>query len=170
MSNDVLVPVEVDEDLDDQVIKYRLQGMTAQQISRKMLISVPQVNAALDRALPKLDQHYRRRVISESLLICDKIIGQHMTSIADVESAGVLIRALCERRFWIGVNASSDPVQLVSSSMPENSTEAYKRALAAVRERKISRMVESFTRLANEGKPAAPDAPASGDADAPDKE
>ena len=118
---------EGDEELEEQVLRYRLQGLTTQQISRKMMISPAEVHRALDAILPKLEQHYRRRVISESLLICDKVIAKQRR-LPILKSASVVIRGLCERLFWIGVNASTDPVQLTKDSSPEKSTDAYKRA------------------------------------------
>jgi hypothetical protein len=106
--------------------------MTAQQIARKMMISTQDVHRALDSILPKLDQVYRRRVIAESILILDKLIGQHMTTIADPESASVVIRGLCERRYWVGVTGSTDPVQLTQDSKPEKSTDAIERGLKLI--------------------------------------
>src|SRR5262249_26694152 len=110
----------------------RMQGFTAQQIARKTMTSVPQVHKALDAILPVLDQTYRRRIISESLLICDRVIAKHLETIADPESASVVIRGLCERRFWIGLHSNSDPVQLSQDSKPERSTDALEQALAEV--------------------------------------
>jgi hypothetical protein len=124
-----LVPVEPDEEIEERVLKLRMQGFTAQQIARKEMISVPEVHRALDAILPTLDHNYRGRIISESLLICDRVISKHLESIADPESASVVIRGLCERRFWIGVNASTDPVRLSMDSRPEKSTAAYQRAI-----------------------------------------
>ena len=127
-----LVPVEDDAELGEQVLKFRLQGLTANQIARRMMISVPEVHKALDAILPQLDHVYRRRVIAESLLICDRVIGKHLETIADPESASVVIRGLCERRFWIGINSSTDPIQFTQGSHRdrEASTTAIERGIA----------------------------------------
>jgi len=132
MSESALVPVEEDEELEEQILRFRMQGLTAQQIARKTMLSVHEVHRALDAILPKLDQNLRRRIISESLLICDRVLGQHMTTIADPESASIIIRCLCERRFWLGIGHGTDPVQLVQATKPERSTAALCRALASV--------------------------------------
>jgi hypothetical protein len=46
-----LIPIE-EEDLGPTVLKMRLKGMTAAQISRERLVGVHQVHQALDRVLP----------------------------------------------------------------------------------------------------------------------
>jgi hypothetical protein len=118
MSESALVPVEEDEELEERVLKLRLQGLTSNQIARKMMLSVPDVHRALDAILPQLDHTYRRRIISESLLICDRVISKHLGTVADPESASVVIRGLCERRFWIGINSNTDPrVSMVGEVM-----------------------------------------------------
>jgi hypothetical protein len=70
-------------ELGEQVLKFRLQGLTANQIARRMMISAPEVHKALDAILPQLDHVYRRRVIAESLLICDRVIGKQLGIILD---------------------------------------------------------------------------------------
>jgi hypothetical protein len=42
----------------------------------------------------------------------DTVIAEHMKTIADAESASIVIRGVCERRALLGVTGSSDPVQL----------------------------------------------------------
>jgi hypothetical protein len=126
-----LVPVE-DQDLPDQCWKLRQQGFTPRQIARKLMLSLHEVQRALDEFLPKLDAVYRRRVIAESLMLLEQVITQHMNTIGDPESASVVIRSLCERRFWVGVTGSTDPVQLVQSSKQaegENSLSPFKRGI-----------------------------------------
>jgi hypothetical protein len=128
-----LVPVEPDEEIEEQILRYRMQGLTSSQIAKRTMLSVPEVHAALDKILPQLDHNYRRRIISESLLICDRVISKHLETVSDPESASVVIRGLCERRFWIGINSSTDPVRFTQASVRDRrkSTDAYKAAFAA---------------------------------------
>jgi hypothetical protein len=133
MSQTDLIPIE-DEDLGEQVLRYRLQGQTARQISRKMMISVPQVHRALDAILPTIDGNYRRRAIAESLVQIDTAISTHMASTADPESCNLVIRGVAERRALLGLTGSGyDPTQLVAVGRDrEKSTAAFQRAFRHV--------------------------------------
>jgi DNA-binding CsgD family transcriptional regulator len=128
----LLVPIEDDPDLGEQVLRLRLQGMTSAQIARRLMISVPEVHRQLDQILPQLDHVYRRRVIAESLLICDRVIAKHLETVADPESASVVIRGLCERRSWVGINNQTDPIQFSQDVKRdrESLTSAIERGIA----------------------------------------
>jgi hypothetical protein len=109
------------------------------QIARRLLISLPEVAGALDKILPTLDHRYRKQAISEALLIIDTVIGVHMSKVSDPESASVVIRGLCEKRFWSGITGSTDPVQLVEASRAttEDSNSGIERALKWVEKLKL---------------------------------
>lgn len=152
-----LVPIDDDPELPEQIWRLRLEGNTNARIARKLMISVPEVHAALDKILPVLDHRYRKQAISEALLILDTITGVHMKNVADPESASVLIRTQCERRFWLGITGSSDPLQLVQQSKQvegETSMSAYKRGL---------RWIEKMKLLERDGKPDEPVRPSKPD-------
>jgi hypothetical protein len=128
-----LVPLDDDVELPERVWALRQQGLTNQQIARRLMISVPEVHAALDKVLPVLDARYRRQAISEALLILDTVTGFHMKNVADPESASIVIRSLCEKRFWTGITGSVDPVQLMHASKAaegETSMSPFKRGLS----------------------------------------
>jgi hypothetical protein len=153
--SDVLVPLEEDDDqeLPERVWKLRQEGFSNVQIARKLAISVPDVHAALEKVLPNLDHKYRRQSISEALLILDTVTGFHMKNVADPESASIVIRSLCEKRSWIGVNPSTDPVQMIQSSKQsegETSMSALHRGLAHLALRK------KLEQLDRDGKPEEP--------------
>jgi DNA-binding CsgD family transcriptional regulator len=152
----LLVPIEDDADLGEQVLRLRLQGMTSGQIARRLMITTPEVNKELDKILPQLDHVYRRRVIAESLLICDRVIGKHLETIADPESASVVIRALCERRYWVGVTGQSDPIQLSQDCKRdrEASTTAIERGIA-----RLCGNPPPLPKKPSESTPSGPDEP-----------
>jgi hypothetical protein len=110
-----LIPVDSDEELPEQVWKLRQEGLSNAQIGRRLLISPADVASALDRVLPALDARYRRQSVSEALQHLDVIIGYHSSRMSDPDSTSLTIRALCEKRFWIGLTGSTDPVQFVQS-------------------------------------------------------
>ena len=141
MSESALVPIEEDEELGPRVLKLRLQGLTAAQIGRELMIAIHQVHRALDTVLPKVDAAYRRRAIAESLITIDTVVAEHMKTIQDPESASIVIRATCERRALLGVTGSTDPVMLSQSRSEESSLAPIQRGLA---------LIEKMRRLANE--------------------
>jgi hypothetical protein len=158
MSGSELVPIEEDEDLGPRVLKLRLQGQTSAQIAKELMIGKHQVHRALDAVLP-VDSNYRRRAIAESLVTIDTLIAEHMKTAKNPDSASVVIRGVCERRALLGVGGSVDPVVLSQQSRPQEDYYApYRRAIDAVRQRKIDKMTEMFDRIANEGKSGSKDA------------
>jgi hypothetical protein len=154
MSGSAALTLEDDDlELPEQVWALRQQGLTNQQIARKLLISVVDVHEALDKILPALTHRYRVQSISEALLNLDTIVGFHMKNAGDVESASIAIRAMCEKRFWTGITGSSDPVQLVQSSKQadgETSMSALHRGLAHLA------LLKKFEQLDRDGKPEEP--------------
>jgi hypothetical protein len=113
-----LIPIE-DEDLGPRVLKLRLQGMTAAQIGRELMIATHQVHVALDSVLPTFAGNYWSRAIAESLVVIDPVIAEHMKTIAGPESASIVIRGCCERRSLLGVTGSTDPAVLSQQSRLE---------------------------------------------------
>jgi hypothetical protein len=160
-----LIPVDSDEELPEQVWALRLQGLSNSQIGRRLLISPADVASALDKVLPTLDARYRRQSVSEALQHLDVIIGFHSSRMSDPDSTSLTIRALCEKRFWIGLTGSTDPVQFVQSLKQiegETSMSPFKRGID---------WLEKWELLARDGRAAPeeletkprPDDPASDD-------
>src|SRR5215831_9891107 len=133
MSNVVLIePIdEGDAEVDDRILELRKRGLTMMQIGRLTMLPHHEVVKRYERMLPVIDASYRRRAIAESLVTIDTIIGTHMKTIADPESASVVIRATCERRALLGITGSTDPVMLSQQLRPEEhrSTDAMDRSL-----------------------------------------
>jgi hypothetical protein len=86
-----------------------------------------------------------------------------MKNVADPESASIVIRSLCEKRFWTGITGSVDPVQLMHASKAaegETSMSPFKRGIE---------WLEKWELLARDGRaeeslePGKPDAPNSDD-------
>jgi hypothetical protein len=72
-------PVElIDDELPEEAFKLHRQGMTSYQIARRLLVSIPEVDAALDRVLPKVDSGYRSRSICSAVADLDTIVATHM--------------------------------------------------------------------------------------------
>jgi hypothetical protein len=145
-----LIPVDSDHELPEQVWALRQQGLSNSQIARRLMISVPDVASALDKVLPALDARYRKQSVSEALQHLDTIVSHHMGRVSDPDSSSLAIRALCEKRFWIGLTGSTDPVQFVESLKHiegETSTSPFRRGL---------NWLEKWELLARDGR-AAPE-------------
>jgi hypothetical protein len=122
----------VDDELPEEALKLHRQGLTPFQIARQLLVSVPDVHEALDRILPKVDAAYRSRSIRSAVADLDRIVAVHMEHCRDPDSAGIVVRAYCEKRNWIGITTGTDPTQVLqqASGSRESSTAALERSLA----------------------------------------
>jgi hypothetical protein len=129
MSESALVPIEEDEELRPRVLKLRLPDRPG------LMIPVHQVHKALDAVLPTVDANCRRRAIAESLVTIDTVTAEHMKTIADAESASIVIRGVCERSALLDVAGSSDPVQLSMQPTTQlSSTDPIRVALERLRD------------------------------------
>src|SRR5215831_13208672 len=130
----LLAPIESDPELDERIMNLRATGMSLPRIARKLMIPLHELHKRIDALLPTVDAAYRRRAIAESLVTIDTIIGTHMKTIADPESASVVIRSVCERRALLGITGSTDPVMLSQQLRPEEhrSTDAMDRSLKRI--------------------------------------
>jgi DNA-directed RNA polymerase specialized sigma24 family protein len=57
-----------DEDRDDFILQERLSGRSVRSIGKQLSLTVGEVNASLDRTLPKIDNAARVRHISLDLI------------------------------------------------------------------------------------------------------
>jgi hypothetical protein len=134
MSDVVLLePIASDPELDERIMNLRATGMSLPRIARHLMIPQHELHKRIDALLPKVDA-YRRRAIAESLVTIDTIIGTHMKTIADPESASVVVRSVCERRALLGITGSTAPVMLSQQLRPEEhrSTDALDRSLKRI--------------------------------------
>jgi hypothetical protein len=90
------------------------------------------------------------------LVTIDTVIAEHMKTVADPESASIIIRGTCERRALLGISGSSDPVQLSIDAKAEDSTAAFDRAF---------KMIEGIRRLQAEKPSGAVHEPSDKDSD-----
>jgi len=89
-----------DEARDDFILLERLSGRSARSISKELRCTVGEVDAALDRVLPKLDNAARLRHISLDLQRLDALLKTFLaraTEAADAQ-AGLLCVKILERK------------------------------------------------------------------------
>src|SRR5215831_932516 len=89
-----------DDARDDFILQERLAGRSARSISKELRCTVGEVNAALDRALPQIDNAMRLRHISLDLHRMDELLKVFLaraTEKADAQ-AGLLCVKILERK------------------------------------------------------------------------
>jgi len=89
-----------DDVRDDFILQERLSGKSARAISKQLRCTVGEVDAALDRTLPKIDNDARRRYVALDLSRLDellKVFFARAIENADAQ-AGLLVVKILERR------------------------------------------------------------------------
>ena len=89
-----------DDGRDDFILQERLSGKSARAISKQLRCTVGEVDASLDRTLPKIDNDARRRYVALDLNRLDellKVFFARAIENADAQ-AGLLVVKILERR------------------------------------------------------------------------
>jgi hypothetical protein len=112
-----------DDVRDDFILQERLSGKSARAISKQLRCTVGEVDAALDRVLPKLDNAARLRHISLDLNRLDRLLEVfYKRAIEDVDTqAGLLCVKILERKSaMLGLDSPQklDVVQLQAAKEP----------------------------------------------------
>ena len=112
-----------DDVRDDFILQERLSGKSARAISKQLRCTVGEVDAALDRVLPKLDNAARLRHISHDLNRLDRLLEVfYKRAIEDVDTqAGLLCVKILERKAtMLGLDSPQklDIVQLQAAKEP----------------------------------------------------
>jgi len=112
-----------DDVRDDFILQERLSGKSARAISKQLRCTVGEVDAALDRVLPKLDNAARLRHISLDLNRLDRLLEVfYKRAVEDVDTqAGLLCVKIMERKAaMLGLDSPQklDIVQLQAAKEP----------------------------------------------------
>ena len=89
-----------DDGRDDFILQERLAGRSARSISKQLRCTVGEVDASLDRTLPKIDNDARRRYVALDLSRLDELLKVFFArAIENVDAqAGLLVVKILERR------------------------------------------------------------------------
>src|SRR6516165_2614614 len=89
-----------DDVRDDYILQERLSGKSARAISRQLRCTIGEVDAALDRVLPKIDNDARRRHVALDLNRLDGLLETfYKRAIEGVDAqAGLLVVKILERK------------------------------------------------------------------------
>jgi hypothetical protein len=114
-----------DDGRDDFILQERLAGRSARSISKELRCTVGEVNAALDRTLPKIDNDARRRYVALDLSRLDELLKVFFArAIENVDAqAGLLVVKILERRaLLLGLDSPQklDIVQVQAQEQPSS--------------------------------------------------
>jgi len=128
-----------DDVRDDFILQERLSGKSARAISKQLRCTVGEVDAALDRVLPKIDNDARRRHVSLDLNRLDGLLETfYKRAIENVDAqAGLLCVKIMERKAaMLGLDSPQklDVIQVQAKDAP-SSHERIKAAIMQMVER-----------------------------------
>ena len=128
-----------DDARDDFILQERLGGRSARSISKELRCTVGEVDAALDRVLPKLDNAMRLRHISLDLHRMDELLKVFLaraTEKVDVQAGLLCVKILERRALLLGLDSPQklDIIQVQAKDAPTQH-ERIKQAILSMVER-----------------------------------
>src|SRR5215831_11999735 len=117
-----------DDGRDDFILQERLAGRSARSISKELRCTVGEVNAALDRTLPQIDNAMRLRHISLDLHRMDELLKVFFTRAiekADAQAGLLCVKILERKAALLGLDTPQklDIVQVQAQEHPTSSFE-----------------------------------------------
>jgi hypothetical protein len=115
--------IKADEARDDFILQERLSGRSARSISKELCCTVADVDASLDRTLPKIDNAAKLRIIALDLDRLDELLKVFLKRAIEKQDcqAGLLVVKILERKAAIlGTDAAQklDIVQVQAQKEP----------------------------------------------------
>jgi len=109
-----------DDVRDDFILQERLTGRSARSIAKELRCTVGEVDASLDRTLPKIDNDARRRYVALDLNRLDRLLETFCKrAIEGVDAqAGLLVVKILERRSLLLGLDSPQKLDIVAQDAP----------------------------------------------------
>jgi hypothetical protein len=112
-----------DDVRDDFILQERLSGKSARAISKQLRCTVGEVDASLDRTLPKIDNDARRRYVALDLNRLDellKVFFARAIENADAQAGLLVVKILERRALLLGLDSPQkfDVVQVQAQETP----------------------------------------------------
>ena len=119
-----------DADRDDFILQERLNGRSARSIGKQLSLTVGEVNAALDRVLPTIDNAQRLRHISLDLSRLDGLVEvfyKRAIEKADAQAGLCVVKILERKAALLGLDQPTklDVVQVHSQQQPHEFDKIY---------------------------------------------
>jgi hypothetical protein len=116
---------KADDARDDFILQERLSGRSARSISKELRCTVGEVDASLDRTLPKITNEAKRRIIALDLDRLDELLKVFFTrAVEKVDAqAGLLVVKILERKSaLLGLDSPQklDMVQVQAQEQPSD--------------------------------------------------
>jgi hypothetical protein len=130
-----LVPVAapVDDEQEGAIVRAVEDGFSIASIARQFGLRRHEVDAVLDRALPRIDASCKRRSIALAAARLDELteVFHKLAKTGDIEAGNLCVRFEAERRALLGfTGAGYDPTQLLAvSDQRQIDPEAYQQVL-----------------------------------------
>jgi hypothetical protein len=127
-----------DEDRDDFILLERLSGRSARSIGNQLSLTVGEVNASLDRTLPKIDNAARLRHISLDLHRLDELLKTFFaraTEKADAQAGLLVVKILERTAALLGLDQPQklDVIQVQAQERPSSFDRVYEAIMRVAR-------------------------------------
>jgi hypothetical protein len=134
---------QADDGRDDVILQETVSGRSARSIGKQLRCTLGEVNAALDRVLPKIDNPARLRAIAIDLYRLESLLETFIKRAreqADAQAGMLVVKILERRALLLGLDspAKTDPIQLQIAAAP-----------TPVGTEKIYRVLQQFARQPN---------------------
>ena len=116
---------KADDARDDFILQERLNGRSARSISKELRCTVVDVDASLDRTLPKITNETRRRITALDLDRLDGLIVvfyKRAVEQADAQAGLLVVKILERRAALLGLDSAQklDIVQVQAQEQPSD--------------------------------------------------
>ena len=127
-----------DDGRDDFILQERLSGRSARSIGKELNLTVGEVNASLDRVLPKLDNAARLRHISLDLQRLDELLKVFLTRAtekADAQAGLLVVKILERKAALLGLDQPQklDVIQVQAQEQPSDFDRVYETIMRCAR-------------------------------------
>ena len=127
-----------DDGRDDFILQERLSGRSTRSIGKELNLTVGEVNASLDRVLPKLDNAARLRHISLDLHRLDELLKTFFvraTEKADAQAGLLVVKILERKAALLGLDQPTklDVVQVQAQEQPSDFDKVYEAIMRCAR-------------------------------------
>src|SRR5262252_1303770 len=114
-----------DDGRDDFILQERLAGRSARSIGKELRCTVGEVDASLDRTLPKIDNEARRRYVALDLNRLDALLKTFFALAiekADAQAGLLVVKILERRALLLGLDSPQklDIVQVQAQEQPSS--------------------------------------------------
>jgi hypothetical protein len=122
--------VKADEARDDFILQERLSGRSARSIGKELRCPTSEIDATLDRVLPKIDNAAKLRIIALDIDRLDELLRVFLKRAiekGDTQSGLLVVKILERKAALLGLDSPQrlDVVQIQTEQEPKRSDKIY---------------------------------------------